>query len=204
MSNPLLDNLRNMRNYELIGLAKNRFISEELQLAIADLPYRAAHKHLMCNSGLCKKAAEYLWSDRVNSGYSYKAMLIDNGHFKHDIDKYWELYERYPSAWNRSRWKMMHAYIFSHDAWHKDHLLERGSTYTPTKVLNQIFDDYYSKYATLYKYQSGTYYHCFRSRYEYRAFVEHQNCDLELAIKVSTCGNPEAEKEAFKKIVELS
>ena len=207
MSNSLLKNIRKMRNDELIGLAKNRFLPEDLQLALVDIPYRTAHNWLMENGGLTAKARDMLWSDRTNSGYTYKSLLIGFGHYTDDIDKYWELFDRYPSAWSRSSWRMMNTFVYSHDPtsiyWWKDKGLKAGKNYTPPELLNKIYDTYFSrKIANDYRGANGFY--DYGSRQRQVSFVRHPNCDLELAIKVSTCGEPEAERLGFQKIVELS
>ena len=208
MSNPLLDNIRKMRNDELVGLAKNRFLPEDLQLALIDIPYRTGHNWLMENAGLSAKSRDMLWSDRINSGYTYKAMLITFGHYKDDIDKYWELFDRYPSAWSRSSWRMMNTFVYSRDPnakhyWWQQRALTCGANYTPPELLNKIYDTYFSKKLAN-DYRAPMSYYDYNSGYRQRAFAAHPNCDLELAIKVSTCGEAHAEKEAFKKIVELS
>ena len=147
MSNPLLDNIRKMRNDELVGLAKNRFLPEDLQLALIDIPYRTGHMWLMENGGLTTKARDMLWSDRINSGYTYKATLINFGHYRDDTDKYWELFDKYPSAWTRSRWRMMrtfvHSYTETNNYWYKEKSLRCGANHTPSELLNKIYDAYF-------------------------------------------------------------
>ena len=207
MSKQLLNNIRKMRNDELVGLAKNRFLPEDLQLALVDIPYRTVHNWLMENAGLSAKARDMLWSDRVNSGYTYKTTLITYGHYTDETDKYWELFDRYPSAWIRSSWRMMNTFVYSRDAtssyWWRDKGLKAGANYTPPELLNKIYDTYFSKkIANDYRAPMSLY--DYADSYRQKAFVEHPNCDLELAIKVSTCGDREAEKRASEKIVELS
>ena len=207
MSNSLLKNIRKMRNDELVGLAKNRFLPEDLQLALVDIPYRTAHNWLMENGGLTAKARDMLWSDRTNSGYTYKSLLIGFGHYTDDIDKYWELFDRYPSAWSRSSWRMMNAFVYSRDPtstyWWKDKGLKAGANYTPPELLNKIYDTYFSKKLAN-DYRAPMSFFDYSSGHRQRAFAAHPNCDLELAIKVSTCGEAEAERLGFQKIVELS
>ena len=207
MSNSLLNNIRNMRNDELVGLAKNRFLPEELQLALVDVPYRTGHNWLMENAGLSAKARDMLWSDRINSGYTYKATLITFGHYLDDIDKYWELFDRYPSAWSRSSWRMMNTFVYARDQdqnwWWKDKGLKAGANQTPPELLNKIYDTYFSKKLAN-EYRAPQSFYDYASGYRHKAFAAHPNCDLELAIKVSTCGDTDAEKTAFQKIVELS
>ena len=207
MPNPLLDNIRNMRNDELVGLARNRFLPEDLQLALVDVPYRTGHNWLMENAGLTAKARDMLWSDRANSGYTYKATLIAFGHYVDDIDKYWELFDRYPSAWSRSSWRMMNTFVYSRDCtsdyWWGQKGLKAGANYTPPELLNKIYDTYFSKKLAN-EYRAPQSFYDYAAGYRQKAFAAHPNCDLELAIKVSTCGDSEAQKTAFQKIVELS
>ena len=81
MSAQLINNIPNMTNPELIGLAKNRFMPASVQLAIAKNSYRRAHMYLCENAGLDKKTRDYLYSDECNRGYVNKSTLICYGHY---------------------------------------------------------------------------------------------------------------------------
>jgi hypothetical protein len=202
----LLLNIRKMRNDEIVGLAKNRFISEELQLALVDLPYRNGHTHLLENSGLTAKVRDLLWSDRINSGYTYKSTLIANGFYINDPEKYWELFRNYPSAWKRSPYRMLGSFVYHNTGryWRDRNNLAQGAAHTPSELLNKIYDCFYcpkrkpqdESIVALASYYSTS--------HQLELFASHPNCPLELAIKISTCGHNRAEQEAFRKIVELS
>ena len=192
----LTDNIHLMHNHELIGLAKNRFIPGELQLAIAKHPYSRAHFYLAENSGLSRAARDELWSDRTNKGYSLKALLIANGHFKSEPDRYRELYDRYPSAWGRSFWRMRAAFFGRKYSWHD---CVNGPDYTPADILHKIYDRFYSKDR-----RGPTPYSGWSRRGDVTGILKTRNCDLKLAIKISTESDPDIRKIAFQKIVELS
>ena len=64
MSKALLDNVLQMTNSELNGLAKNRFIPADLQMAIARTGYKVAREHLSYNYGLASRVRDYLWDDQ--------------------------------------------------------------------------------------------------------------------------------------------
>ena len=105
---------------------------------------------------------------------------------------------------------MMNTFVYSRDPnahpehhWWRQKVLRCGANQTPPELLNKIYDTYFSKKLAI-EYRAPHSFYDYASGYRQRAFAAHPNCDLELAIKVSTCGEPNAEKEAFKKIVELS
>ena len=198
-TNQLLDNVNMMHNHELIGLSKNRFLPEDLQLAIAKHPYRRAHTYLAENPGLAKSARDYMWSDRCNSGYTLKTQLISNGHYVEEPEMYWELYDKYKSRWSNSLWRFEGAFLFP--SWQN----RRRTSATPPDLVRRIFLDQYSP-ALGSKCTSTTpgYWYNGVPRHTLRSFAEHPNCDLQLAIILSTCGESSVEKLAFQKIVELS
>lgn len=188
----LINNLHNMRNDEIVGLAKNRFISADLQLAIAKTYYRAAIGHLCGNDGLHRTVRDWIWSDECNRGYSFKCNLIGKGQYVDEPEKYLELYEKYPSAWSRSPWRCSETFlIFGGTYW-------PGAAATPVELLHRIYDD---TKITCKKFDGHW---AYTDQYKFRRLASHPNCDLKLAIKLSTCGIKEVETSAFKKIVELS
>jgi hypothetical protein len=64
--------------------------------------------------------------------------------------------------------------------------------------LNRIYNDHLAKGKRA---DNGYGWHY---NYALKDLASHQNCDLPLAIKLSTCGNSDVEKLAFDKIVQLS
>ena len=189
MSQKLIENISQMNNAELIGLAKNRFLPEPLQMAVAKTGYNRARSYLAENTGLKKPVRDYMWSDECNRGYSLKTSLVMGGHYYESPEKLRELYERYPNAWSRSSWRFASAFFGSY--WHQD----PKKSSTPSDLLNQIYDEQYSR-ASRRPYG-------FR-QYELATLANHHNVDLELAIKLSQSGIKDIEKKGFDKIVELS
>jgi len=197
-TNKLLDNINMMHNHELIGLSKNRFLPEDLQLAIAKHPYKRAHTYLADNPGLAKSARDYMWSDRCNSGYALKTDLISAGHYLDEPEKYSELYDRYKSRWANSSWRFERAFL--HPGWNP----HKRVSATPSDLLRQIYTEKYEPLFRSTPMMSGGYWFNGVPKHTLRSFAEHPNCDLQLAIMLSTCGEPSVEKAAFQKIVQLS
>ena len=65
--------INQMTNPELIGLAKNRFLDTEDQVAIAKHHYRRAHNYLIENRSLSRAARDVLWGYR---GYAREVRLL--------------------------------------------------------------------------------------------------------------------------------
>ena len=198
MSKQLADNIPKMRNDEIIGLAKNRWLPSEVQLAIAKYSYTRAHTYLAENEGLSKEARDYLWSDACNRGYSLKATMLSYGQYDStEADKYRELYERYPSMWSRSTWRASAAFFGQY--WYHNSLKVNN---TPSDLLNRIYDERYDPKSVEARMKGSWGYSS--PRYELERLARHKNVDLELAIKLSQCGIDTVQKFGFKKIVELS
>ena len=199
MSAQLANNIYKMRNDEVIGLAKNRWLPVNVQMAIAKHCYARGHGYLAMNEGLDKEVRDYLWSDACNKGYSLKTDMITFGQYVEEPEKYWELYEKYPGAWTRSGWRMSQAFFGSY--WY------RGSTNpssaTPTDLLNKIYDDRYDpkKHGMP---EGNNYYYGSHPKYQLERLAKHPNLDLTLAIKLSQCGVDSVQRLGFEKIVELS
>ena len=190
MVEQLINNISSMNNAELIGLAKNRFLPVSLQLAIAKQPYRRAHIYLCENAGLSKKARDYLYSDECNRGYTNKSTLISFGHYNNEPEKIAEFYNTHGrQMYNRSPWRANHCFLRAN--WYAN-----TESSTPSETLNRIYDEQFNKQSHSARDYSRN--------YALKDLARHKNCDLPLAIKLSTCGNPTVERAAFDKIVELS
>ncbi len=198
MSTQLRNNVYKMCNAEIIGLAKNRWLPTDIQLAIAKHPYRRGHIYLAENSGLSIEARDHLWSDECNRGYTLKASLLANGHYgASDPEKYWEFYDRFSQYWGRSPWTISPA--FFGEFWCANGLTHQ----CPSDLLNRIYDDRFSpsRRALL---ESEHHHQVPNTRYQLRMLAKHNRVDLELAIKLSQSGIEEIEKAGFKKLVELN
>tara|TARA_Y100001937_G_scaffold67254_1_gene92000 strand:+ start:12044 stop:12637 length:594 start_codon:yes stop_codon:yes gene_type:complete len=192
----LTNNIYRMTTAELIGLAKNQFLPEAIQIGIAEHPYARAHWYLAENSGLTKKARDLLWSDRVNKGYSLKAMLVANGHYIEEPERYRQLYNRFPSSWNRSFWRMKRAFFGRGYSWTGN---RNGSEGTPTDLLHAIYDRFYAS-----ERRAPGNHSAWSRRSDVIDILSAPGCDTELAVKISTELDPDIRSSAFKRIVELS
>jgi len=191
MSTQLINNIPNMNNPELIGLAKNRFLPASVQMAIAKASYRRAHMYLCENTGLAKDVRDYLYSDQCNRGYVNKSTLICHGHYNDEPEKIAQFYESHGTQmYSRSPWRANHCFLRAN--WYTN-----TQSNTPPEVLNKIYNNHIAKPA-----RHGNDY--WQYNYALKDLAQHQNCDLPLAIKLSTCGNSDVEKLAFAKIVQLS
>jgi hypothetical protein len=191
----MIESVSQMTNPELVGLAKNRYIPEELQMAIAETGYKIAIDHLAANYGLKDTVRDYLWSDACNRGYTTKTLLIQAEQYTEEPDKYWELYEKYPKMWDKSRWRALACFVGSY-SW-----FGQGHKYTPIELLHKVYDEQINP--KMVQKVRGTHYQ-YATQTMLIKLLNHPKCDLPLAIRISTSGIEKAEREAFKKIVELS
>ncbi len=189
----LIDNIHNMTNAELNGLAKNRYIPEDIQLAIEAHPYRLAKQHLSWNQGITPRVAEKLWDRK---GFVLKCNLIAQGKYTGQPEKYRELHADYGRRILRGSWWRFQSVFLSSPRW------ESGAEYTPSDIVDKIYDDLVS-HDNLLGASHGYSQYYFRN--SMRKIVEHPNCSLETAVKISaTTEVPEVRKAAFDKIAKLS
>ena len=192
MSRPLTDFVLSMTNEELNGLAKNRFIAADLQMAIAETGYKVAREWLASNEGLDETVRDYLW-DQHPRGYMLKARMIQAGQYIDEPEKYVELYKSYPQIWSKSYYAGISTFIGGY-SWYGS-----GAKYCPTEVLHMAYNEHFDPKKVVCEAWNE-----YAKKRSLLKFATHPNCDLVLAIKLSTCGIKQVETEAFKKIVELS
>ena len=175
-----------MTNPELIGLAKNRFLDEEDQVAIASHHYRRAQDHLITNSGLQPAAKKILWD---YNGYARKCDLLAYGHFDDSPEvhnKYKDLYDNYGSQMRaRSPWRISRVFL-RHSRWYS-HGSHRHST--DTGCPPSIIEDIYLKDVQRFRNggqdkRSFSYYYSGPDTVE-RHIIENPNTPLELIVKIS-------------------
>ena len=167
-SSPYANNLGQMQNSEVTGLAKNRFTDEETMLAISKHHYRLGKEYLSSNPNITPEAAQELWDHR---GYVFKATLLSNGSIKLKKKEYTEVYRKYFKRNTRSHWRMMQAF-FGGYYWQKQQ--ERNNT--PRELLEEIYTDLPEDERT--------------RAYTLERFINHQNCSLNLALRISTMPDP--------------
>ena len=178
----LKKHIPNMTNPELIGLAKNRYLDEEDQVAIAKFHYRRAHNYLIENINLKPAARDVLWD---YNGYARKCELITYGHFLEEQDKYHELYDGYATQMrNRSPWRLPRVFLH-HYRWHSHGVSTRSeSTGTPPDIIEDIYlKDVQRARAAGDRLGSG-YYYSGPSSTE-RMVIENRNTPMELIVKIS-------------------
>jgi hypothetical protein len=167
-NSPYAKNLNKMQNSEITGLAKNRFTDEETMLAISKHPYRLGKEYLASNPNITPEAAQELWNHR---GYVFKATLLSNGAVKLKKKEYAEVYRKYFKNNRRSHWRMMQAFMGGY-YWQRGN--EQNNT--PADLLEEIYADLPEDEQM-------------RS-YTLERFINHQNCSLNLALRISTMPNP--------------
>ena len=181
--NPLADNVFQMTNAELIGLAKNRFLDYETQDKIALNPYRRAHMYLIDNPGLCSTARDILWNKK---GYVNKFELISMGHYKDQPEKYHELYDNYADkAFARSGGYRVYRAFLGGYGYGLSYMKLPGPASTPTSILDDLYLRIKGEKTRGYGYD---YYTTSMAR----ALANHPNTSTETIVKLS-CSYPEQE-----------
>ena len=173
--------INQMTNPELIGLAKNRFLDEADQVAIAKFHYRRAHNYLIENINLKTAARDVLWDYK---GYTRKCDLISYGHFIKEQDKYQELYDGYATQMrNRSPWRISRVFLH-HYRWHSHGISTRtDNTGTPTEIIEDIYLKDVQRQRASSTAEAYHYYHGPSSTE--RMIVENVNTPMELIVKIS-------------------
>ena len=190
--NVLADNVFQMTNAELIGLAKNRFLDYETQDKIALNSYKRAHMYLIENPGLCSTARDILWN---KPGYVNKFELISMGHYKDQPEKYHELYDNYADkAFNRGgSYRVYRAFLGGY-IYGLGYSALPGPSGTPTSILDDLYDRIKDQKTRGWGYD----YHTSSMA---RALANHPNSSTETIVKLS-CSYPDQDvnKIALKEL----
>ena len=190
--NPLADNVFQMTNAELIGLAKNRFLDYETQDKIALNPYKRAHMYLIENPGLCSTARDILWNKK---GYVNKFDLISQGHYKDQPEKYHELYDNYAhKAFDRNGGYRVYRAFLGGYGYGLGYGALPGPSGTPTSILDDLYDRVVNEKTRGYGYDYYT-------TNMARALALHPNSSTETIVKLS-CSYPDQDvnKIALKEL----
>ena len=178
--------INQMTNPELIGLAKNRFLDTEDQVAIAKHHYRRAHNYLIENRSLSRAARDVLWGYR---GYARKCEIIAYGHCIEEQDKYHELYDNYGDTMrSRSPWRMSRVFL-QHNRWysHGRHT-STEQTGTPASIIEDIYKRDVLPLRDKNGHERSSYYYP-SARYLEQAIVKNPNTPLELVVQISAASN---------------
>ena len=174
-TSPYAKNVPKMYNSEVVALAKNRWTDGETQLAIAKHYYRLGREYLAANPNITEEAAEELWKHR---GYVLKARLLATGRKKLTKGEYTEVYRKYFKNNHRSQWRMMEAFLGGH-YWNRPN----DKNNTPGELLDEIYNDLPEND---------------KRRWILERFISHQNCSLELAIKLSVIEAPDMPNNYYR------
>ena len=175
-TSPYANNIGKMHNSEVVGLAKNRYTDAETMLAISKHWYRLGKEYLASNPNITQEAAKELWDHR---GYVFKATLMANGRIKLKKKEYAEVYRKYFKNNSRSHWRMMQAFFGGYH-WYSD---DKCKNNTPGELLEEIFADLDEEH------KSRT--------YTLERFIRHQNCTLDLALRIGTMSTPETQQRYY-------
>lgn len=169
-NSPYANNIDQMHNSEVVGLAKNRFTDEDTMLAISKHWYRLGKEYLCGNPNITKEAAQELYNHR---GYVFKSVLLSNGKIKLKKKEYTEVYRKYFKTNTRSHWRMMQAFFGGYGYYHRS---EKCANNTPRELIEEIYTDLPEdeKLRT----------------YTLERFINHENCSLNLALRISTMPDP--------------
>lgn len=170
------NNIGKMHNSEITGLAKNRFTDEETMLAISKYHYRLGKEYLASNPNITPEAAQELWNHR---GYVFKATLMANGAIKLKKKEYAEVYRKYFKNNRRSHWRMMQAFFGGYH-WYRNHECKNN---TPGELLEEIYADLPEEEL--------------ERTYTLERFIRHQNCTLDLALRIGTMKTPENSRHYY-------
>jgi len=176
-NSPYANNVPKMCNSEVVALAKNRFTDDETQLAIALHPYRLGRQYLAENPNITQEAADELWKHR---GYVLKARLLSKGRIKLKKGEYAEVYRKYFKNKHRSQWRMMEAFLGGYSYWD---VPGGNKNNTPSELLDEIYDDLPEND---------------KRRWILERFISHQNCSLELAIRLSVIETPDMPNNYYR------
>ena len=159
---PYAANLHSMYNSEISSLAKNRFTDEETQIAIAKYHYSLARQHLAENPDVSPKAADILWNRK---GYVLKCALLANGKKELSDEEMTQFYRTTFKNRGSRKWRMQQAFLGGY-GWRSS-----NNSKTPGVLLEEIYADTVKDDPQYYL---------------VRRFVEHPNCTLDLALRIST------------------
>jgi len=196
---PYAANIGKMYNAEVVSLAKNRFTDEETQIAIAKHYYGRGREYLAQNPDVSPKAAQILWDRK---GYVLKCALLQNGKMELSEEEYTAFYrDTFKRSLRRRSYRMVQAFLGGY-RWYN----QSGESKTPSVLLDEIYADFIAEEPDGYGSES----------YTIEQFVNHPNCSLELALRISTMKIPESrlkwsgsrwdgiKKKALLKVAEIT
>jgi hypothetical protein len=170
-TSPYAKNIGKMNNTEVVALAKNRFTDSDTMLAITKHWYRLGKNYLAGNPNITPEAAQELWNHK---GYVLKAIMLSMGTIKLTDKEYTETYRKYFRNNKRSSWRLQQAFLGSY-YWQSNNKCSN----TPSGLLDEIYGDLDESEK--------------ERSYTLERFVHHQNCSLDLALRIGTTHTPASE-----------
>ena len=180
-----------MTNEELIGLAKNRFLDSETQVAIAKGHYRRAKEYLTFNSGLSQAARDILWNHK---GYVFKCNMIKTGHYNDEMGMIEKCYDENRARLGNNKHRLTGTFL------RKSYWYDRGreAPVVSESFVRKIYDNHFTRQEL-----SGHGYSAYDQRHLANAILEHPNCPVSIAVELSTVEDRLIGQKALKKMADL-
>ena len=172
---PYANNISRMHNSEVVALAKNRFTDSETMMAIAKHWYRLGKEYLAGNPNLTQEAARELWNCK---GYVLKAVMLASGNIELTEKEYIDTYRKYFKNNSRSIWRMQQAFL-ARPYWSANNSRSK----TPGVLLEEIYADLPEEETV--------------RTYTLQRFVDHDNCTLDLALRIGTMKTPDNQQRYY-------
>ena len=181
-----------MSNRELNGLAQNRFIDEDTQVAIAVNPYLRCRQYLAENQVLGKRAIDILLAGRANS---VKLNLVSVGLLNDDPEIISKVYRELPKS-QLNMWRLGNAFL-------RNYWRNGSVTNTPPDVLLAIYTQLVAEQEESSGGTSSPWGRSYYNSHWNRALLEHQNCTEEIAVMMTHSNDFSIRNQAILKISEL-
>lgn len=195
----LINNIYQMTNPELIGLAKNRFLPEAVQVAVVKTGYDRAANYLCENAGLQPKTKEILWN---LGGYVKKCTLLTYGHYMGNPEKYVELYNQHADTMRtRSPWRLSRTFLTASRWWGHGHFEMTERTGCPAEIIEDIYKkDVISKRAPD---GSNTQRWDYGSSPEYveRDIISNPNTPIDIIVRISASSPNERNRNSAMRVM---
>ena len=177
-----------MDNCELNNLAKNRYIDENIQMAIANCNHLKAKEYLAYNENLFGSARDILLKERSNV---IKWALIGECQVNHDPNRIEAIYDATPRRFKKT-WRIGRTFL--RQSWNGS-----GHANTPVTLLNKIYDEVASNLAPFDDYYNIN----TRQEHIFTSISMHPNCTERLAVIFSTSKNPRVSRSGFDALVRI-
>jgi hypothetical protein len=167
-----------MNNAELIGLAKNRFIDNDVQVKLAEHPYLRGRHYLSQNPSLCTEARDVLLNGK---SMVVKWNMIESGNLN---DKPKTIREVWAAGKHRFRepWRITYTFITG---------CRGNPPNTPSDILEEIYHRFAPKMNEHGDWVGNGYY----TNRVPLSILEHPNCPESIAV-IASASNRERLKQA--------